>query len=200
MNCPKCGIAVSSADPECPRCGVIFEKASPHVPLHHAPAANPPTSRPSSIDPSAIFWGIAVVIVVAGFAWRTISARAPVVPLPETSSTWYLGASGYDRALEEQKTTSKPVLVYFHTEWCGYCKLLEQDVFSTGSFQSRYSSILKVKLNPEHSRGERELGERYSVRAFPTVLVIANGAAREPIVGYAPPDQYLEALRHSIGD
>jgi thiol:disulfide interchange protein len=199
MECPKCGIAVSSSDLECPHCGVILSKASAHVPPpHHVVAAN--RAPKSSIETSAVVWAAAAVIVVMWFGWRTIAGRTRTASATTSSTTWYLGASGFDRALEEQKSSSKPVLVYFHTEWCGYCKLLEENVFATSSFQSRYSSVLKVKLNPEESRGERALGERYAVRAFPTVLVIANGAPREPIVGYAPPDQYLEALRHSIGD
>lgn len=38
------------------------------------------------------------------------------------------------------------------------------------------------------------------VTGYPIVYVIANGSPRGPIVGDAPPDQYYEALSHSIGD
>ncbi|HSP15397.1 MAG TPA: thioredoxin family protein [Thermoanaerobaculia bacterium] len=199
MECPKCGVDVSQRDAvECPHCGVILSKASSYIPPRNVDRPLPVAAQPapkSSISGGGIFW-IAAAVVVVWFGWRGVSHKTSGV----AAGTWYLGASGYDRAISEQKENSKPVLVYFHTDWCGYCKLLENNVFSTSTFQTRYSTILKVKVNPEEGSAERDLAERFSVRGYPTVCVVANGSARQPIVGYAPPDEYYEALKSSIGD
>ena len=113
---------------------------------------------------------------------------------------WYEGASGYERALDDQKASGRPVLVYFHTEWCGWCSKLERDVLSTSAFRDRYGSVLKVRVNPDENRPNAELASRYGVHGFPTVIVIAHGEARQPIVGYRPPDAYLATLQAAIGE
>ncbi len=60
--------------------------------------------------------------------------------------------------------------------------------------------ISLVAVNPEDGSADRDLAQQDSVTGDPTVYVIAHGSPRGPIVGYAPPDQYYEALNHSIGD
>ena len=113
---------------------------------------------------------------------------------------WYEGSSGYELAMAEQQRTGKPVFVYFHTNWCGWCSKLERDVLSTSAFQDRFASAIKVRINPEETRANGEVATRYSVHAFPTVCVIANGRTHNPIVGYMPPDLYLSTLQAAISD
>lgn len=113
---------------------------------------------------------------------------------------WYDGSSGYELAMAEQQRTGKPVFVYFHTNWCGWCSKLERDVLTTGAFRNRYDSALKVRIDPEQSRANAEIASRYGVHGFPTMCVIADGEARQPIVGYLPPDDYIAALRTTVGD
>lgn len=135
-----------------------------------------------------------VVLFVAAIASGCVRTKHTV------ADGWYHGASGYDRAITEQKASGKPILLYFHTEWCGWCKKLDRDVFASSAFDSRFGSALKVKVNPDDSRTERELASRYSVRGFPTVYVVAAGEARQPVVGYLPADEYLAALQAAAGD
>ncbi|HSP33689.1 MAG TPA: thioredoxin family protein [Thermoanaerobaculia bacterium] len=113
---------------------------------------------------------------------------------------WYEGASGLERALDEQKANGKPVLLYLHTEWCGWCKKLESDVFRTSNFETQFGSVLKVRLNPEENRANDAVIKRFPARGYPTVYVITKGEARGPIVGYMPPDAYLATLRNVLGD
>lgn len=121
-------------------------------------------------------------------------------PKVHVTDRWYHGASGYERAVNEQKASGKPILLYFHTDWCGWCKKLESDVFTSNAFDSRFGSALKVKVNPDDSRAERELTSRYGVRGYPTVYVIAGGEARQPVVGYLPADEYVAALQAAAGE
>ncbi len=113
---------------------------------------------------------------------------------------WYDGAGGYDRALEEQKASGRPVLVYFHASWCGWCSKLERDVLTTPAFRDRYASALKVIVDVDDGRANAALSSRYGVRGLPTLLVIRRGEARRPIVGYQPPDEYLATLQAAIGE
>ncbi len=129
-----------------------------------------------------------------------LAATACFAPKHAQLDGWYDGASGYERAIEEQKSSGRPVLVYFHASWCGWCSKLERDVLTTNDFRERYASALKVRVDVDAGRANGELSSRYGVHGLPTMLVIAHGEARSPIVGYQPPDQYLAALQAAVGE
>ena len=75
---------------------------------------------------------------------------------------WYHGADGYDRALAEHTALHKPMLVYFYTDWCLYCRSLD-GVFQSKNFRTRYASMVKVKINPETGWREHALADRFHI-------------------------------------
>lgn len=196
MQCPKCDFRLSPEATECEHCGVILAKAAPAPPRRSArfqqQAAAPP-ARNSSVSVSHV---VRIVVIVAAlwYGWRFYSGKSAA------AQPWYQGADGFDRALVEQKSNGKPILLYFHTEWCGYCKRLEHDVLSTGKFGQQSGSILKVKVNPETGSAERDLAHRYAIRGFPTLFIIAAGKANEPMVGYGSPDHFYSWLQQAVGN
>lgn len=111
---------------------------------------------------------------------------------------WYRGASGYDRALREQKSTNGPVLVYFYTDWCGFCKRLEKDVLASSEFSKRYGSTLKVKLNPEQGSDERRLAEKYGIRGYPTMVIMKSARDHASIVGYGGESRFYNSLDQAL--
>ena len=44
---------------------------------------------------------------------------------------WEHGASGYHLALEEAKAAEEPLIIYFHTSWCGWCEKLDKNYLAT---------------------------------------------------------------------
>jgi len=196
MVCPKCGLQIPQANAtECPSCGVILSKASqgfaPPMRLRERAVAPPPAQ--SSITLSHIV-RVVIVVAVAWYGWRFVSGRSA------SAQGWYQGARGYEQAVVEQKSSQKPILLYFHTEWCGYCKRLEHDVFSTSTFDQKYGSVLKVKVNPETGSDERNLAKRYGIHGFPTVFVVIAGNANAPIVGYGDADNFYASLKQTLGN
>lgn len=190
MNCPKCDVAVDPAAAECPHCGVILAKATPEAfRPQRTPPPKPQPARPSSTSARQV--AAAVVVIVALFL--AIRHRRGT-HAAETLPGWYADAGGYSRAMAEQTTTNKPVLVYFHTDWCGWCKKLDADIFRTGAFKDRYPSVIKVKINAERGAAERALTEQFGVRGYPTVVIVRAGQRAEPIVGYSEPDAYMARL------
>src|SRR5438067_6273611 len=133
MQCPKCDTSVIPGSAECPACGVILAKAAPRfVPPRRTPIVTPKTKPPASASFSTLI-KLAVAILGVWFGWHLL------VPKPAYSA-WYEGASGYDAAIAEHHSSGKPLMLYFHADWCRYCTLLERDVLSTGTFQRRYGS------------------------------------------------------------
>ena len=97
--------------------------------------------------------------------------------------------------MAEQKGSGAPVLLYFHTDWCGWCKKLDEDVFSSPQFRQRYSSMLKVKVNAEHKGGDRNLAIEYGVQGFPAVYILRRGSNERPLIaGYAEPAAYMAQI------
>lgn len=181
MRCPKCDASVDPGVAECPACGVIVAKANPRfAPPRRIPIVAPATTKPrpsSSSSSTLIKLGIAVAAV--WFGWHFLA------PKLTANAKWYEGASGYEAAMTEHRNTGKPVMLYFHADWCGYCKLLESDIFSTGTFQRRYgSTLLKVKVNPEQSSAESSLASENHVRGYPWIVVISSKRTSDPIAGY----------------
>jgi thiol:disulfide interchange protein len=194
MVCPKCGLQISTANAtECAGCGVILSKASqrfaPTPTRLRERAAAPPPAKPSITLTHVV--RVAIVVIAVWGGWRFVSGKSAA------AQGWYNGSDGYEKAVVEQKSSGKPILLYFHTEWCGYCKRLEHDVFSTSTFGQKYGSVLKVKVNPETGSAEHSLAERYGIHGFPTVFVVTGGTATEPIVGFSDADRFYSRLQQA---
>ena len=50
-------------------------------------------------------------------------------------------------AFEEAKVQKKPVMIYFTTTWCGWCKIMEQQTFSKPSVIKQAQAYIPLKLD-----------------------------------------------------
>lgn len=121
-------------------------------------------------------------------------------PVAAAASPWYEDARGYEQAMAVRNDTGKPVMVYFHTTWCGFCKAIDRDVFSTAEFSQRYGSMLKVRINPESGRDEGAIATRYLVRGYPSVFVVTPDGTRKPIVGYRDAASFYADLADALAN
>ena len=182
MSCPQCGNPMPEGT-MCPTCGATL--ASP----------------PKTTGGGALRW---LMIIAALFVVFIVIARQRT-PIAGTAASvapvggWYADAPGYEAAVSAQAASKQPILLYFHTSWCGWCKQLELDVFDSAQFKSRYAQMLKVKINAEEGSRNRSLTSDFSVSGYPTVFLIRGDGRREHLSGYSPPDVYFaridEALR-----
>ena len=92
------------------------------------------------------------------------------------------------KALDRAKAEKKVVLLDFTgSDWCGWCKRLDKEVFSTTEFKDYSTKNLVLvevdfpnqkKLGPELKKANDGLKNKYKVNGFPT-LVVLNGEGRE---------------------
>ena len=87
---------------------------------------------------------------------------------------WLHDASGYKRALELQRELKVPLIVYFYTDWCPYCRELDAEYLPNPAVAEYLRGVVKVRINPEHGPAEREIADRYDVRGYPRFYVIRN--------------------------
>ena len=117
----------------------------------------------------------------------------------------------YEAALKRAAAEKKMVLADFSgSDWCGWCKKLDKEVFGTEEFRSvatnAYVLLMVDSPNDQGFLSEKakkqnpELVKKYEVRGFPTVLVLDAKGEVVYQAGYQQggPKKYLEMLDFEI--
>ncbi len=86
-------------------------------------------------------------------------------------SSWRSGADGYKVAERSRQLESSPMLVYFYTDWCGYCRQFETELLREPELATFLERLVTVRVNPESGPAERGLAMRYRVSSFPSLFV-----------------------------
>lgn len=103
----------------------------------------------------------------------------------------------YQAALAKSKVENKPVLLDFTgSDWCGYCKLIDKEVFTTPAFKEYADkNLILVTIDfprstplPAALKTQNDgLASQFSVDGFPTLLLVdSNGKELGREVGYDP--------------
>lgn len=99
----------------------------------------------------------------------------------------------FDAAKAAAGRGNKPILANFTgSDWCGWCKRLDREVFSQPAFQAyaRQQLVLFVadfprKPIPDATRVRNQaLAEQYGVEGFPTILLLDAGGKVLARTGY----------------
>lgn len=86
-------------------------------------------------------------------------------------SDWYEDANGYSKVYDIAKREKRPLIVYFHVEWCGYCQHLNKEFLGDNDVDEFISNYLRVRINPEDGKMERKISEKYGVKGYPAFLI-----------------------------
>ena len=116
------------------------------------------------------------------------------MPLAPAESTWL---SDYKKAQQEAKASNKFLLLDFTgSDWCGWCKRLEQEILSQSQFENYAREnlvLLEVDFprakpqSPEIRKQNQELAQQYQVEGFPTIVVLnGDGQKLWQYDGYFP--------------
>ena len=138
------------------------------------------------------------------------AADEPAIALSgATPGAW---TQDYAAATNAAATDGKPVFLDFTgSDWCGWCMLMEEKVFSTQAWKDWATNLYLVTLDfprdkskvPEDFRKRnRELSDQYGVRGYPTYIVLDSkgkklgqlGASRD-----AKPAKFIRQLCGVLG-
>ena len=101
----------------------------------------------------------------------------------------------------------KKILVNFSgSDWCGWCKRLDREVFRTDEFKAFADKDLVLLVldfpkykdqDPTVRRQNQKLMHKYGVQGFPTVLVVNHSGKLVHSTGYmrGGPKPYIDHLK-----
>ena len=114
--------------------------------------------------------------------------------------------TSFEQAQQEAKTNHKLMLMDFTgSDWCGWCIVLEKEVFSKPKFQE-YASKNLVLLELDFPRAKaisketlaqnEKLARQYGIQGFPTIVVLNSNGKQVAELGYIPggPDAFIAEL------
>ena len=91
------------------------------------------------------------------------------------------------------------ILVDLYADWCGWCKKLEKEVFSTNEFQEFTKDMVLLRVDTEDGAEGSQLQAEYSAFALPTLLILDSKMVKIGAVrGFAPTGEYLERMKSEI--
>jgi len=93
------------------------------------------------------------------------------------------------------QATGTLVLIDFYTDWCGPCKMMDENTFSDDKVKAYANQhFVSMKVNAEKGEGV-ELSDRYNIRGYPTILFVNDkGEEVDRMMGYREPEDFLKEL------
>ena len=117
----------------------------------------------------------------------------------------------FNGGIEQAKTSHKKVLVDVYTDWCGWCKKMDQNVYTDQGVKDYLSkNFVVIKMNAEgdgtlHYKGKdytpAQLAAVFGVTGYPTTLFLKDDS--EPITvlpGYLEAPMFLHVLSYIAED
>jgi len=143
-------------------------------------------------------------VLLAMLLLPLVVATAPAAP--GAGPRWLEWNAG----LKQAAASHRPVLVDVYTDWCGWCKRMDRDVYARPEIRDLLAQrFVTVKLDAESSdpatyegreQNGRALAARFRVSGYPTTVFLReNGEHMVNVPGYVPADRFILLLRY-IGD
>ena len=116
----------------------------------------------------------------------------------------------WDPGMRAAVKAGRPVLVDVYTDWCGWCRRMDRDVYTRDDvrdYLSRHFVIVRLDAEAADEASyegrmytSRSLAGRFRVTGYPTTIFLrSNGEHLVNVPGYVPADRFLLLLRY-IGE
>lgn len=99
-----------------------------------------------------------------------------------------------EEAKKEAAKTGKLIFIDAYTEWCGPCKIMAKTSFKDENVAKLYNdNFINLKIEMEKDPDGREVAMKYSVKAYPTLLIIdSNGNLVKSTLGLQSAERLID--------
>ncbi len=140
-----------------------------------SPASSPTERQTTPVPPVVPATTLPMALPDVDSCPLVAGRTATVPPRWPVSPRWHEGARGYAQAQREQERCKAPMVVYFRTDWCPYCREFEQELLSDRRVERYFrNDLVKVRLNPEDGPEERSLANDFGVTGYPSVFIVGS--------------------------
>lgn len=154
------------------------------------------------ISPATIWRRTQAAIITAGvgaMACLFLSAHVAIAQeSPDSSQAAEEPAkidwmTDYDAAVAQAGTTDRHIIAEFSTDWCKWCKKMEDSTFSDPQVIALGKQFLFLRINAEV---DTALANRFHVSGYPTVILLEKaGNEVDRILGFEPPAEFAETIK-----
>ena len=89
-----------------------------------------------------------------------------------TTSKWYTDPASFESIEQAAKKKNKPYILFFYTDWCGYCKKMNKKYLSDTKVKQVLSRYYRIKINPDDGEKEYALAQEKGVTGYPDFRVV----------------------------
>ena len=112
-----------------------------------------------------------------------------------------------EKAKAQAKAENKKILLDFTgSDWCGWCKKLDAEVFSQQAFKdyaAKHLVLVEVDFPrsfqlPEATKKQNdELAKKFKVQGYPTIVITTASGTKRGELGYMPggPEAFIKELK-----
>ncbi|MDQ7052261.1 MAG: thioredoxin fold domain-containing protein [candidate division KSB1 bacterium] len=142
-----------------------------------------------------------LLFLIAGMILSTGTTLQASEKKKNSAITWL----SFSEAVAKAKKENKMVVVDFYTDWCGWCKVMDEKTYGHKDvidFASKKLVMSKVDAESDEKtsfKGQeltyRQLARAFGVRGYPTTVFISpKGEFLTSVSGFIPADQFLPIL------
>lgn len=143
-------------------------------------------------------------ILYSFVALLMLASALHAAPAPSKGGDGWI--EDYKAALAQAKASHKRILLDFTgSDWCGWCKKLDAEVFATPEFKKYAASkLVLVKVDFPHSiaqsdavkKQNQELQSKFGIEGYPTIIVLSSEGKQIGKAGYQPggPSAFIKTL------
>lgn len=141
----------------------------------------------------------AFLIVTVVFIAASCSGGSSATDESSGEINWF---TNLESAKAEANARDTIIMVDVYTDWCGWCKKLDEEVYTNPDVVRFSGTLVNLKVNAEDNAEGTAIAKEHGVSGYPTILFLtADGEEVDRIDGYLEAPSFLaEMQRIASGD
>ncbi|MEN8211331.1 MAG: thioredoxin fold domain-containing protein [Thermodesulfobacteriota bacterium] len=128
---------------------------------------------------------------VAHQATSSIEQKEIITAAKTSGIDWQSYAKGLDIA----KAQDKPLFLYFHADWCTYCKKLKKTTFADKAVLNYLNdNFISITIDTDK---EQAFASQWGIKGLPSLWFLKSDSSKiSNLPGYVGPEQFLTILKY----